>query len=92
MEIIWSNEALQNYYKVIDYLIDNWSKEVLVNFENDTENLLDRLSSHSEICPQSKINGYRKCIINKHNSLVYSTINNYLYIVTFIDNRSNHSF
>jgi len=33
MEIIWSNEALKNYLKVIDYLFENWTIKEIERFE-----------------------------------------------------------
>lgn len=92
MEIVWSETALETFFKVIDYLFDNWTDKEMEAFEINVDTLLERLTSFNEICSESKLFGYRKCVIDKHNWLVYHIENNILYLVTFIDNRSNHSY
>ncbi|WP_117596606.1 type II toxin-antitoxin system RelE/ParE family toxin [Chryseobacterium sp. FH1] len=39
MEIVWSDEALRNYFKVLDYLFGNWSVNEIENFENSFDEL-----------------------------------------------------
>jgi plasmid stabilization system protein ParE len=92
MEIVWSETALETFYKIIDYLFDNWTEKEIVNFDNNVEALIQRIASHNQICPESKLFSYRKCIIDKHNSLVYHIVNNKLFLITFLDNRSLHFY
>lgn len=92
MEIVWSETALETFFKVVDYLSEHWADKEIETFELNVNTLLNKLSSFSQICPESKLWGYRKCVIDKHNSLVYHIENDILYLVTFIDNRSNHSY
>jgi plasmid stabilization system protein ParE len=92
MEIVWSETALDTFFKVIDYLFDNWSKNEIENFDNRVEALIQRIASQNQICPESKLFGYRKCVIDEHNSLVYDIVNDKLFLVTFLDNRSSHSY
>lgn len=92
MEIIWTDTALETYLKVIDYLYDYWTIKEMENFELDVDQLIERITSFDQICPESKLFGYRKCVIDEHNSLVYHIINNKLLLVTFLDNRSQHSY
>lgn len=70
MEIVWSETALETFLRVIDYLFDNWSKIEINKFDEDVDNLLEKIVVHNELCPESKLNGYRKCIIDEYNSLV----------------------
>lgn len=92
MEIIWSDEALKNYLKVIDYLFENWTIKEIERFEYNFNRLIDDLKEHVGICPKSKILNLRKCVIDKNNSLIYQKINNKIFLVTIIDNRSFHSY
>ncbi len=92
MEIIWTDTALETYLKVIDYLFDYWTIKELDFFEVDVDQLIERISTYNQICPESELFGYRKCVIDEHNSLVYLIENNKLLLVTFIDNRSQHSY
>jgi hypothetical protein len=88
MEIVWSETSLETFFKVIDYLFEHWTLKEIQNFEINVDELLEKLSINNELCPQSKIFGYRKCIIDTQNALVYSVINNKIFLVTFIDTRS----
>lgn len=92
MEIVWTETALTTFYNVIDYLFDHWSTKEIETFELEVDVLLKRIASFNQICPESKTFGYRKCVIDEHNSLVYYIFNNILYLVTFLDNRSRHPY
>lgn len=92
MEIIWSEETLKNYLKVIDYLFENWTIKEVERFENHFNKLTDNLKNHVAICPKSKILNLRKCIIDENNSLIYQEINDKIFLVTIIDNRSFHFY
>lgn len=92
MEIVWTETAFETYLKVIDYLFDYWTLKEIETFELDIDQLIERVASFNQICPESKLFGYRKCIIDEHNSLVYYIVNNKLLLVTFLDNRSQHSY
>ncbi|MEP7094755.1 MAG: type II toxin-antitoxin system RelE/ParE family toxin [Flavobacterium sp.] len=92
MEIVWSETALETFFKVVDYLFDHWSNKEIEAFELNVDALIEKIASFNQICPESKLFGYRKCVIDEHNSLVYHITNNTLYLVAFIDNRSQHSY
>ena len=42
--------------------------KIIKNFDNIVEKLLQNLATHNYICPESKILGYRKCVIDQYNS------------------------
>ncbi len=92
MEIVWTETALESFFKVVDYLFDYWTNKEVEAFEFDVDQLIERIASFNQICPESKLFGYRKCVIDEHNSLIYHIINNKLLLVTFIDNRSQYSY
>ncbi|MCX2680858.1 hypothetical protein OOZ15_12965 [Galbibacter sp. EGI 63066] len=92
MEVVWSEESLRNYYRTIDYLILEWDVSIAIQFDKNLIDLVERVRTFEEICPKSKLLQYHKCPIDKNNSLIYKIINNTLFIVTIIDNRSNHSY
>jgi plasmid stabilization system protein ParE len=92
MEIVWTDTALETYLKVVDYLFDYWTIKEVEVFAIDVDQLIERIATFDQICPESKLLGYRKCVIDKYNSLVYHTLNDKLLLVTFIDNRSQHLY
>lgn len=52
MEIVWSDEALKSYFKVLDYLFDNWSNNEIENFESNFDALIERIKNNRGICPK----------------------------------------
>lgn len=92
MEVVWSDEVLQNYFRVLDYLLENWSVREIDNFESRFDDLILRLQNHKEICPKSLLLNYRKCLIDKNNSLIYQETNNKIFLIAIIDNKSSHQY
>lgn len=92
MEVVWSEEVLRNYFHVLDYLLENWYVREIENFESRFDDLILRLQNHKEICPKSLLLNYRKCLIDKNNSLIYQEINNKIFLVAIIDNKSSHQY
>jgi plasmid stabilization system protein ParE len=92
MEVIWTEEAEKMYFRIADYLLTEWDLSVALRFESSVNNLITKLQSFNELCPQSKVLLCHKCTIDGHNSLVYKIINDTIFIVTLLDNRSIHSY
>ena len=92
MDVVWSETAIETFLKVIDYLFEHWTDKEIQAFDDNVEALIQRIATHNQICPESKLLGYRKCVINSNNSLVYYITNKTLFLVTFLHNKSEHSF
>ncbi len=72
-EIIWTNTAVKSYETQIDFLLENWSMDVVLKLENEISELLNKLKDYASLCPASiRLPSLRKCTINKYTSLVYS--------------------
>jgi hypothetical protein len=92
MEVVWTETSLKTYYNVVDYLLESWPNYVLETFQIKVDSLLVNIKNHNNICPESKILGLRKCLIDDYNSLIYEISNEKIFLLTFIDNRSQHKF
>ena len=92
MEIVWSEEILQTYFRVLDYLLENWTEKEIKTFENKFDDLVERIKSNTEICPKSLLLNYRKCLLDKNNSLIYQEVNNTIFLVNIVDNKSSHRY
>ena len=89
-EVYWSALAKDTYSKLLKYLLDNYTFEIAINFDDKVNDLINSLQYFDQLCPPSKIvKNYHKCVINKQNSLIYRIHNNCIEIVAFIDNRSD---
>lgn len=92
MKIIWSATAKRNFRRVVDYLYEEWSEKEVLNFKENVRALIEKISNHHALCPQSKFSNLRKCLIDKNNSLIYWFDSHSIFIVTLTDNRSSHPF
>ena len=92
MEIIWSDTALNTYLHIVDYIYNEWALTEVVNFQESVEKLLAQLTVNKELCPPSKLLSYRKCVVSKQTSLIYTIHNTSIFLITFIDNRALHNY
>lgn len=92
MKIIWTPTARRTYFKVLDYLVENWTKKEVANFVREVESLLNQITNNPEMFQASrKKKNVRKGLITKHNTLYYriKPRNKELELITFWDNRQN---
>ena len=92
MNVVWSQTAVDTYLHVTDYIFTRWTQREVANFQTAVDSLLDRIMENNHLCPESKLLGYRKCVVSKQTSLIYSVKNNFILLVTFIDSKTDHKF
>lgn len=90
--IVWSNEAKKTYEAIIDDILKKWPVNIALDFEQETNNLLDRLLENIQLCPSTKYKKLRKCVIHKNTSLIYKVNRKNIELVTFIFNKDDHQF
>ncbi len=71
MKVIWSEQALKSYENIVDYILEQWNVYIALEFENITNQTIERIKKHSELCPYIKGKLLRKCVIHKNASLIY---------------------
>jgi len=92
MEVIWSEKARITYFKVMDYLQENWTRKEMIQFSNKTEIVIKAITKNPLMfISSSRHRNIHKAIIDKNNSLFYQVDkkNNKIYLLTFFDNRQN---
>jgi len=92
MKISWTPTAKRTYFKVLDYLAENWTKREVTNFMSEVESLLTQITDNPEMFQASrKKKNVRKALITKHNTLYYriKPKNKELELITFWDNRQD---
>ncbi len=92
LAIIWSPLAEETYLNILEYLINNWSLDIALKFDNKVVTLINKLSKHNKLCPKSANKNLRKCVITRQISLIYGLTSNHIELVVFLDNRSQHNF
>lgn len=91
-QINWTEIALEDYKRVIDYLLSEWSIAVAMEFENIVNQRLINLSRHPFTGIKSEKNPMiRSILFTKHNRLYYRIEDNCIELLAIIDTRKNSS-
>jgi len=92
MDIIWSSKAKITFFKVLDYLNENWTQKEVIQFHQRTQIILNAIKQNPGIFPVSATNKIiRKGIIGKNNSVFYKidAYHQKILLLTFFDNRQD---
>ncbi len=89
--ISWSPLAEETYLNTLSWILERWTIKEAEDFEAKVESLLEKLKTHKYLCPPSgKRENLRRCVIAPQTSLVYQIKNDFIELVAFFDNRSDH--
>ncbi|RZK47874.1 MAG: type II toxin-antitoxin system RelE/ParE family toxin [Pedobacter sp.] len=89
-EIFWTDHALDELEKTIEYLEENWEISDLVNFATKLENTISLISQNPDLFPSSGIKkGIHRAIVAKHNSLYYRLNQDTIEIISFFSHRQS---
>lgn len=89
-KILWTDFALSELEKTIEYLKENWTERELHNLALEIEETLTLLSHNPNLFQSSNIKkDIRRVIVAKHNTLYYRIKNNTIEIVSFFSNRQS---
>jgi plasmid stabilization system protein ParE len=72
MKITWSSRALKTYFKVADYLEKEWGNDVVVDFTDKVERVINNIKEQPNMFASSKhYKHVRKGFITEHNTIFY---------------------
>lgn len=90
LQIVWTNNALEDYRRVIDYLLKEWTLKVASDFITILEERADTLRSFPYVGIASIKNPLiRSIVITKHNKLYYRIQADKIEILNIFDTRQN---
>ena len=90
LEVVWTENAIQDYKLVIDYLLLEWSLPVAEKFAENLDKRIDVLSRFPNIGIASKKDlSIRSIVITKHNKLYYRLLSEKIEILNIFDTRQN---
>jgi plasmid stabilization system protein ParE len=91
--IVWSDLAYLSFNDAADYLAEKYSLDAAIKFDEELEQLLEKLRSFKHFCPPYELRPIlRKCVVNRYTSLIYRVDGTTIHLVTFCDNRGIHIF
>ena len=89
-KILWTDFALSELEKTIEYLEENWTERELRNLAIEIEETLNLLSHNPNLFQKSDIKKeIRRVVVAKHNTLYYRINNNSIEIISFFSNRQS---
>ena len=89
-KILWTDFALSELEKTIEYLEKNWTERELRNLASEIEETLILLSHNPNLFQASNLKKeIRRVIVAKHNTLYYRIKNNTVEIISFFSNRQS---
>lgn len=89
-EISWSEISLQDYNRIIEYLISEWPLSVAFDFVDVVNKKLDNLSKQPFVGIKSEKNpSIRSILFTPHNRLYYKISGNTIALLTIVDTRTN---
>ena len=89
-KVVISKTAEKKLEKLFDYLLQEWSQKVQLNFIKKLDLTIKIIKEQPEIFPESqKIKGLRKCVVTKQTTLYYRFDHHKIIIVTVFDTRQH---
>lgn len=88
MMIIWAPEAEKMFDLLVDELSEKWGERIARNFVDDVFQKIELLSRFPGMAP--RLQGYknvRRCMINRHISLIYRHNEDAIELISFLINR-----
>ena len=89
-KIVWTKNAAEDFRKVVEYLQNNWSERIAINFIETfyaTLELIDKLPEIGVIV--NKKGKVRQILITKHNLLYFIITEKEIILLNLFDVRQN---
>jgi plasmid stabilization system protein ParE len=89
-KILWTDFALKELEKTIEYLEENWTEKELKNLAENIEEKLALISQNPNLFQTSDYKKeIRRVVILTYNTLYYRVTNEQIEIISFFSNRQN---
>ena len=89
-KILWTDHALKELEKTIEYLEENWTEKELRNLALKLEDTLILISQNPNLFQVSNIKkGIRSVVILSHNTMYYRIADTQIEIISFFSNRQS---
>lgn len=88
--VLWSPLSLSDAENILDYLFENWSEQVTLNFTNQLDHLIHQIAKQPKQFPlANKKLKVRKCVITKQNTIFYRENKDSIELLRIFDTRQN---
>lgn len=88
--IIFSKNAEESLFELLEYLEIKWSKKVKDKFISKLDKVIYLIEKEPEIFPKSELNkNYHKCVLSKQTTIYYKFNTKRVEIIAFFDTRQD---
>jgi len=89
-KLMWSNWALADLKKIMNYLAEEWTQREIKIFVGKLDKRLTLISANSNLFPKTtKRRNVRKSVLTKQTVIYYEAVENQVIIITLFDSRQN---
>jgi plasmid stabilization system protein ParE len=88
-KVVWSEEAVENLKKIIQYLEENWTETEIKKFATKLEKQISIIRSQPDSFPKANHIDVRRSVLSKQTAIYYKVDQDSIRIVTVFDNRQN---
>mgnify|MGYP003401792889 FL=1 len=90
LQVVWTINALEDYRRIVDYLLIEWTLKVASDFIRTLEERVDTLRSFPNVgIASQKYPPIRSIVLTKHNKLYHRTGTDTIEILSIFDTRQN---
>jgi plasmid stabilization system protein ParE len=92
LEVRWAKEAEFTFDSIVSLIKNNWGEQSSDRFILKTKKVLNSISQHPFMFPESGIDNIRKAVITRQSSVFYEVYSDKILLVFFWDNRQDPLF
>lgn len=88
-EIIWSPQSESTFYKVLEYLQENWTEKEINYFLAATEKVINYIAENPLMFRKTNKRNIHEALVTPQNLLIYKIYSNHIVLITFYDTRQS---
>jgi plasmid stabilization system protein ParE len=89
MRVVWTEEAVESFLDIKDFLSATWNEMVVEEFSSRTDKTVNMISKNPSIGTRFGADNDRRVIIHPHVSLFYEVNKETIVILLLWDNRQD---
>ena len=88
-EVRWTQESVDTFNKIIEYLESKWTHRDVENFVSATDIVVRFISENPKMFRKTNKKNIREALVTPHNLMIYKINGERIDIITFWDTRQN---
>jgi plasmid stabilization system protein ParE len=88
--LFWTERALEEYDRLVDYLLEEWGQEITIRVSLEIDQTIDRIKNSPEHFPIFlKSKKIRRCVASPQTSIFFKMSKDVIIIISLFDNRQH---